>query len=398
MRDRSKPALPKFHMGRLTVRAIRGPDEHGRYYWRTYRYEGGKEIKKAIPGWHLQQHAEDLAAEMRGGADAPNRDDIRTVGDLLEYWIGEQEAREKLAAGSKRVWKLACRHLKETIGDVALTALDVTTIDKHQNLRFRTDRAAVTVVRNELSVLSMAWVWGQQLGACPIRKLPRAKPLKDKPVYCDRVPTALEFAKVLHELERELKPSPARPFRDWPVMFLRLEFATGARPGEIGALEWGDVQINARSNSAVITLGRHEGAQKTGAREFPLEGDIVSQLRAWKLRSTGERVFPVSRRTCLSVVGERKLRAACERVRVPRFTLKGLRTLMANYFARNQKDVDVGTAAALMGHSPATMWKFYREVSAEDKRRVSKVLRLGAVPTVGQLLILNGDGGDDEGG
>lgn len=398
MKDRKKvkPKRPIFHMGRLTVRAIRGPDEQGRYYWRTFRYENKQEIKRTIPGWHLQKDAEDLAADMRAGADAPCREDIRIVTDLLEFWLGAQleRADTDLAAGSKRIWKLACRHLNDTIGEVMLTALDVTTVDRHQNTR-RANGAAVTTVRNELNVLNMAWKWGQQLGACPFRALPRTKPLKDQPVYCDYVPTALEFAKVLHQLEVLLAPTPRRPMRAWPVMFLRLQFAMGPRPGEVASLTWSDVTVNARANTALVVLGVHEGARKTGRREFPLDGEVVTHLREWKLRCTGERLFPVSRQTALDSIGSRHLHEACARAGVQRFTLKGLRALLANYFARNQDKVDVGTGASLLGHSPTTMWKYYRKVSDEDKRRVSKVLRLGQVATVGQLLELL-PGGDDE--
>ena len=47
--------------------------------------------------------------------------------------------------------------------------------------------------------------------------------------------------------------------------------------------------------------------------------------------------------------------------------------------------VDVGTAAAITGHSPEVMLRVYGRVTAEDMRRASQVALLGVIPE-GKLL------------
>ena len=57
------------------------------------------------------------------------------------------------------------------------------------------------------------------------------------------------------------------------------------------------------------------------------------------------------------------------------FTPHGLRRLVVDRLAR--AGVDVGTAAALLGHSPTVMLQHYRAVNDGDRRRAVAQARLG---------------------
>lgn len=386
MKDQKKPVRPVFHMGRVTVRAIRGPDEHGRFYWRTFRYEGGKEHKRAL-GWLSRADAEDAAEEVRKRTTTSVRDDVRNITDLMECWMGAQEDRTDLKPKTLNALRYSCGHVKDTIGEVPVGGLDLTTVERYRNIRQR-EGAAASTIRHELGALRMAWGWGQELGACPARKVPRV-PVKGGAVYCDYTPTAVEVAKVLAKLEERLQPTRGRPLRDWPLVYLLLEYAMGARAGEIAALEWADIELEEKDG--IVHLGRHEGNSKTGPRDFPIEGTVVTRLRAWRLRARGDRVFPVAIESAIDRLDRAHLPAACAAAGVPRFTLKGFRKLLVDTFARSKGKVDPATAASLMGHSPTTMWEYYRKVNDADRRSAVKAMRLGAVPQIGRVISMDKD-------
>lgn len=63
-------------------------------------------------------------------------------------------------------------------------------------------------------------------------------------------------------------------------LLLWLQYATGARIGEIAYLEWADVDLAA----GTLALGRHLGARKTGERVVCLADEVLEELRAWRDR------------------------------------------------------------------------------------------------------------------
>ena len=83
-------------------------------------------------------------------------------------------------------------------------------------------------------------------------------------------------------------------------------------------------------------------------------------------------------RTFDSYLGPHALRLACEAAGVPRFTPYGLRRAAVDAMAR--AGVDVGTAAAITGHSPEVMLKHYRTVSEADRRAAVEKAGLGVIP------------------
>ena len=73
------------------------------------------------------------------------------------------------------------------------------------------------------------------------------------------------------------------------------------------------------------------------------------------------------------------IRPACERAGVRRFTPHALRRAAVDAFMR--AGVDIGTAAAITGHSPQVMLKYYRQATDEDCRRAITVAQLGLLQT-----------------
>jgi integrase len=80
-----------------------------------------------------------------------------------------------------------------------------------------------------------------------------------------------------------------------------------------------------------------------------------------------------------------RLRAGCLALGQEPWSVHGLRRLAVDQLARG--GVDVATAAALLGHSPAVMLGHYRRVQAADLEAAVARVQLGEAPA-GQVIAL----------
>ncbi len=358
-RKSKKPA--KLIVGPVKARAIRGPhkDGSGRWYWRAEVYSAGK-TETVWTGWAVRDAASLRLAELiaAGGLEGPKRreaNEIHTLGDLMEVWVGMQEDRRDLSPHTLHAYTNGARHLKGTLGEVRIDRVDLSTLQRYRDARLRT--AASGTVDLELGILRMAWRWGRELGACPARELPRVR-LKVKAARNRRTPTRADIARVDEHLS------------GWPRVAFQLLFGTGARIGAISRLKWRDVDLD----SGLIRL-----VGKTGAREVPIAPELVALLREWggDTPTPGAWVLGV-RPVSVGGLRVRYLPRACEAAGVEPFTPHGLRRAAVDALLR--AGVDVGTAAALLGHSPKVMLEHYRKATIDDRRRAVTAARLGTLP------------------
>ncbi len=338
----------------LHARPIRGPRSDGRWYWRARRFVAGVEDTPWV-GWASREEVQrTLAGIVAGGQlDAPRSDfeDVKTVRDLLECWVASREARDDLAAGTVANYRTKARHLASGMGDARLDRLDVLTLEAYRDRRLRSQVAGASVAM-ELNILRIAWAWGREVGACPARSLPKLD-VRAKPVRNHHTPHPEDVRAVAAHLD------------GWARSAFMLLYATGARIGEVADLEWSAVDV-ARGT---VTL-----AGKTGPRPVPLAAEALEALLAFPHREG--RVFPVASKTVRTTFA-RNVARACAEVGVPVFPPHGLRRAAVDRFAR--AGVDVGTAAAFLGHSPAVMLRHYRGVSMDDLRGALAASRLGAL-------------------
>lgn len=347
----------------IKARVIRGPNPEGRWYWQAVVYRDATE-RTVWSGWATREQAsQELAALVAGGElDGSRRPDptVETVGDVLETWLGSQGARADLAALTMKHYTSRSKTLHAGIGAVRPDRLDVVTLERFRDTRLHAGAAPATVAK-ELKILRFAWRWGRELGYCPPRDLPKVA-IKPHPVRTRHTPTRADVLGVLDHLD------------GWPYLAVRLLFATGARVGEIAVLRWEAVDL-AR---ATITL-----RGKTGPRAFPLSPDLAALLRPLA-GDPAALVLGVTPNMVRGHLGTRHLAAACERAGVPRFSPHGLRR--ATVDALLLAGVDVGTAASLMGHTPAVMLAAYRQATDDDRRQAITTAALGAVPGGGKVI------------
>lgn len=216
---------------------------------------------------------------------------------------------------------------------------------------------APETVARELRMLRTAWTWRHERGLVTRPVLPRVR-VRMRPVMDRHTPTPAEVAAVLDQLE------------GWPWLAVRLLEATGCRLGEIGTLTRADID---EARAVLHVRG------KTGQRPVAILPDVLAEL----LPAMAERgpvlgITPESTRTSL----RRYLADACEAAGCPRWTAHGLRRLAVDRLYR--AGVDVGTAAAHLGHSPAVALEHYRRATAADMA--------GAVARAGLGRLPDGDG------
>lgn len=356
----------------VKVRAVRGPDDRGRWYWQATAYDPATRKRPTVwSGWASAERVERevlaIVAERPTAIPTarPEADDIRTVLDLMEAWTAEQEARLDLSENSKRVYRTAARHIVGApIARRSVKRLARIDLQRHRDHRL-SEGAAGRTVHSELRVLRSAWRWYLDLSGLPAMTIPSVRVVQS-PVRNRYTPSAPEVLAVLEQL------------RGWSRTAVAVLFATGARPGEVRDLTW--EQVNFSRRTAVL-----DG--KTGPRTVPLSPDILRILREARPEDAEptDRVLTCTKRT-FGALGARYLDPACERAGVPRFTPYGLRRAAVDAMAR--AGVDIGTAAAITGHSPEVMLRHYRGVSESDKRRGIEKARLGVIPA-GEVVQLH---------
>jgi integrase len=371
-----KPRRPKIIvMGRVRVRAIRGPREDGRWYWRAETY-AGDDSATIWTGWGTEEEAARNVGEKVAKGDLTPRprqgSGPITLGLVLDRWLAAQEARSDLKWRTSKAYRVnVSLHLVPHLRDVDVTRIDRRTLETYRDRRSG-EGAAGRTIRAELEVLGTAWRWAQEMGAVPDRALPHVEVVV-RPVRSRKRPSLGELARVIAK---------ARP--RWVALMIQMLAGTGARIGEIATVTWADIDLT----EAVVRVN-----DKTGPREVPIGQWLVDALEQAKAANP----------TALNPFGRgsgyiRKhfvtfLRRACGEAEVGYFTPHGMRRAAVDTFAR--EGVDIATAAVILGHSPEVMLKHYREVTVEDRKAAIQRVRLGEIPPpetpAGQVLDLDAE-------
>lgn len=350
-----------FGIGDVRARAIRGPKE-GRWYWRAEIHaEGGRTV---WTGWASRKEAQEIVARMvadgieppkPAGKDELHPDDVRTVGDLLDVWLGMQGDRADIRETSLRVYRASVARILPIAGHMPIGRFGVRQMELIRDTMLRQGCAPRTVLL-DLQRMRTAWLWGQEMTICPadMLRMPGVRQEKKE----KRTPTAGEVARVLEHVTIP-----------WRRVGLELMWGTGIRIGELASLTWADVDL---------TMGELHVAGKTGPRMVPLDEPTVRVLRAWREVSRGEgQLLGVEYNTGRVCIRE-AIDEACEAAGVRRFTSHGLRRAVADRLQR--AGVDVATAAKLLGHSPQVMLTYYRQATESDLRDAVRRAELGHLP------------------
>lgn len=371
-----KPRRPSsFRMGRnVAVRVVRGPhkDAPDRWYWRADR--SGPDGRDCVwSGWASAAEVEKtIAAALSDGtlgdADArAAKDEVRTLRDLLEVWVGAQE--ERLKAGRiadstfdayRRIGRRIC---KTPIANCALTDLSVTRLERHVNDLLAAGMAPSTA-KVEMIVLKSAWDWGQQHDLVPQRVL--RKP-EIRGARRERfTPTRVEWDKVLVHIKS-----------GWPRDVLALQGILGCRIGGVAKLKQRDVDLQ----RGTVTI-RNKGKVRT----IPAPPEAREILARWMRPDPGPDLrvfFSASVGKIRSSVGTKHIKDACAAAGVPYFTPHGLRRMVERELAL--AGVPIQTFAAILGHTPQVALAAYSAVREEDMKDAFARARIGGAGQAADL-------------
>jgi integrase len=364
-------------IGDIRVRAIRGPHPDGRWYFRAERYEGTTTFP-VWSGWATREEAERVLAKMilvgkdKGPSESRRGEEVSTVTDVLELWLGSVLARPLVKKTTVAATKASLRHLNRHLGTIPVDRLDLVTLDRYVEARFRESADKTTAggtIDLELTKLRTAWTWARRRMYVPDRilEIPRVE-IVGKPKY---TPTSDEWSAILERLAR----------LPWVHRLLLIQGCTGARLHEVVRMTWADVDLD------TCTL-RVPAGTKTGDRPVAIHESLRDYLAAVpESERVGRLIGDVTERTAMSRIYV-YLQEACEAVGIPRIGTHALRRMVVDQYYRG--GADVGTVAAQLGQSPETALKYYRRATHADRARAVALAGLevpGAKP-MGKLIVM----------
>ncbi len=354
----SRPVRPTTRRrGSITAHVVRprgprGPQD-GRWYWRARR---GR--TNLWSGWASDEEIVARLAELAVAIeDDPMLSTRSTVGQVLDAWLKYFLTLRRRPA-SHQIAQCSVDRLRHSLKAIRSGKLTTSAVQRWASGAL--DRYSHSTVEADLRRLRCVWRWARDPERCP--QLPQigTVDLGLPPRRHRHTPSDPEVMAVHTHLR-------ARAPR-WVVRAFELQAVLGTRIGETTALRWSDVNL---------VVGDALVSGKTGARVVPLPPAMLVRLRAWRDEAPAGLVIGADAPDSAVSGMAGWLRKACDDVGCRRWTMHALRRRAVDRLAR--AGVDVGTAAALMGHSVQVMLDAYRQVTDDDRRRAAQAAALGDV-------------------
>ncbi|MEM7447326.1 MAG: tyrosine-type recombinase/integrase [Myxococcota bacterium] len=348
------PGVKKIAPGRFRVRAKLKDPRTGRFVEIDREIEAGSVRDASLVREELRQEILDVGALLN-----PQR---VTVGEYAKRWASRKSP--ELKPSTRVRYKDALEHICDHLGHVYLDRLTVDDIVEwrdRQKLAPSTVNGRLRVLRTMMKAatheLCLARNPAEYVGA-----------IRDPKDTDDNVLSASELADVLAFVESE------RPH--WYPFFLTAA-VTGARFGELSALQWSDIDHERRQiHIRRAQVRGHVGDTKTGERRnVPMPEQLSEALRSHRRRLVAEQapglavgwVFP-SRTGGLMYNSSpsRALRAALRQCEISRpFTFHGFRHAFNDL---TRREVSGKVVRSITGHVTEKMTEHYSHVDFEEKR------------------------------
>lgn len=268
-------------MTAIRKRSWIGPDGREKTAWLVdYRDQLGKRrAKQFARKKEAEEYASRAQNEVRQGTHTHDRDSI-TVKVAAKLWIAAAEAERLERSTTKRYQELADLHITPKLGDLKLTALTKPLVQdfRLELLQAKSRAMAAKVLRALSAILNNAMEIGaiNQNVAATV-KVGKLKREAEKIV----VPERVDLRAMIAAAGENVRP------------LILTAITTGLRSSELRGLRWRDIDLAA----GTITVRQRAdqwgviGPPKSeaGKRTIPIPPELVSELKAWKLRS------PISR-------------------------------------------------------------------------------------------------------
>jgi len=255
--------------------------------WRLRWRDGGRYRETTFRGSRKAASAE-LRERVRlsGGAapaDAAELDSAeRTVGDLLDAWLTHSKASGKAERYVAENRRAIDTRLRPALGGIRLDRLTVKDVDgmlaqwAREGLTGASMRRYLAPLRTALGQ-ARRWQWIES-NVAELATIPRGKASAET-----LTPTPEEFAALVRT---------AAGRNDYAmVAALRLAYVTSARRGELAALRWSDIDLDAGMITFARSADRHgtEGPTKTRqTRTVQLDAGTLAMLADRQRTSDGD--------------------------------------------------------------------------------------------------------------
>jgi len=263
---------------RYRLRVVIGTTESGSPRLKTVTFHGTVTAARDRLA-DLQAEARRLRGMASVDVEAETRAKSRTVADVLISWLDSGTWKPSTTAEYRRLVAL----LVAELGPVPVTDLTAETVERLYS-SWRADGLSAGTVRRRHAVLSIALARAERLGWLAASPMHRVELRGGSASKADEVPTVEQVARL-----RTLADN------DHPALglFVALASVTGARRGELVALRWSAVNLDAgtlRISDNLTTADLKAGTvgtpkSRAGRRTVPLDPRTVEMLRehqAWQ--------------------------------------------------------------------------------------------------------------------
>jgi integrase len=274
---------------------------------------------------------------------------------------------KRLAASSVIDAKRALRYFSEICGPRTMADIDLAMVERFHSVRLGT--VAKATANKELRTMKAAFTRAVRRGYLRENPGQYVKPVR-VPQKALRVLSADDVGKLLD----------ACPSDRWRA-FVALAVTTGLRRGELMALRWCDVEIDALTVRVRNTPGHDTKSGKE--RAVPLQLSVVPLLR--RLDHRGELIFHTETGTSMANNVERGFNAIVKRSGIERCTMHDLRRTFVSQLA--MAGVNQAVVQQLAGHSSImTTVKHYTQIMPDAFRSATDLLPFGdAIEAAGML-------------
>ena len=341
--------------------------------WRVrYFDESGKRksggvfptLKEAMVEQRLREaHVE----EIKRGLRSPTPGD-HTFNELCDYWIAKVLPQKR---SGKKDQSIIRAHLRPTFGNQHLREIGRQHIDEYKLQRRHLDNKTI---HNQLTLMISMMNVAVEMNW--LVKAPKIKKPKVRIFNKD-----YRYLKNKEEVDRFLRSA----FVEGEGVFMLYATAvyTGARAGELAALERDDINFDQRL--ITIQRGLNGPCKAEDIRRVPILDPLLPLLREWLLKTPGRLVFPNEaghRHQESARVFQETLHRVLERGEFPKVLIKnkerhyitfhGLRHTFASYWMMNGGLID--RLKRILGHKSVAMTERYSHLSpqafAEDYSRL----------------------------
>ena len=370
-------------------------------------YGRGKRISLGRSDVILPDRARERARDILAGAqfgEDPMEERHLAKAHTLRSFIEEEyapwaEANIRTAAATVARLKASfAEHLGKKLGD-----LTPWIIEKWRSARLKEGAKAATVNRDldDLkSSLTKAAAWGL-IEANPIAGVKRSKIDAARSARFLSADEEARLRRALDEREERMRRSATRrmhgaprgntsfcrtvrawAFADYLKPLVLLSLHTGMRRGELFALTWQSVDLEAGR----ITV--HGATAKSGrTRHLPLNSEALAVLRGWRDQAAdkAELVFSGKRGDALNNT-RRSWEGVLRAARITRFRWHDMRHTFASNLV--MAGVDLNTVRELLGHSDYKMTQRYAHLAPEHKAAAVERLVVSAAAPIRALAAI----------